>query len=1203
MQFSIFNRIFCLTLMIFLFLFTPNAAHAHGVLPAQDPSPLVAHGTDKRGLLALTLRADRAIAPGEVVTLVVETTPTVDAERLTIQWLLPDGGELVGSAATVLPRIVAKERTLLQRQVRFPTAGIYQVSVVASYAVGEPLQVSAAGVLVFTVQPDGAAAVSHHDPRIDITQQRRIPTTVTVEESVRTADANGDPCFTINGTVTRLERTPLPTGMPPYMDSRVPVRNVPVDMMEEDTLFDDYYGTKLTDANGNFNFSFCDDDGWFDDELELYVLLRAEIWDGQGRKVVEVVDSSWIDEVHEFESGRQDSEGGTLRFDMTMDLNHNPANIAAGATFQSEVFNIAEAAYRAWLFWNTNGGAVGDDAIFANTTTLHYEPGYDDDGSYYDPFWNEITIADAPSDPDAWDDSVVIHEWNHFADDVYGCDDSPGGDHSFFANTGDTELAWSEGYANYYQGVVRATNGDPNAHIYIDVNGGGNPGQANLESWNTISTTLNSVYNEGAIAAMLWDLQDGVNDGNDRVGYGHRVTQEVFTDPAFESNGDIFDDTCNVYVYLRAWQAMGKPATLDTAAAVSQNIGYTPPTFTGLMTAAAQQVTAAVLQTISAINVPPTALTTDYRWWKQLTWVVDNSTSMTGAKLDGTKTVINEQLNDLANDPRGVDFNLYTFNHESNSNRKIFENEFYADRITPAINGLAATNSFDLDCGSTVNGLQAAKGALVGKRAGDLWLFTDGIDSQSPRVDTLVQQLNRQQVKGSIALLGGCATPPADPNRLNGLESYVGNAAGPQSSGIVPYLVTALRSGGQFLYVSPDQLGLASDILRAQLANSAGAGRWSDYVSDLPLYRWDKLDANEYKWIDTSVAGGGTFVGQPYNRAIQVFFPQPFTIYGQTTSFGWVQDDGYILMGNQLNAPTLDVLYAPLNWKFRTCGPRMAASPEDVPCETPFVEVFTKQEGPWFAITTTGIGDTLADGPRAYQALLDSATGEIRYQYQAVESVDAGKAEIAVTDIANNQRMLVSNKDVNGAAAGMGYKFYWAPPQPAKTFDVAVDTLMEGVGFLLTGYSGDFEQMIVRTPDGNPVSCADTANVLCLNLGKVQYIQVNVNGRSGTWTATVDAAAPSNQGTFSFIATAASTVGAEVLTDHSLYSKGAHRILVKVGRTADNNVLTGWFQKPKGTSLGGQFALYDDGAHDDLFAGDGYFGSDPVTPGLGAAYL
>ncbi len=68
--------------------------------------------------------------------------------------------------------------------------------------------------------------------------------------------------------------------------------------------------------------------------------------------------------------------------------------------------------------------------------------------------------------------------------------------------------------------------------------------------------------------------------------------------------------------------------------------------------------------------------------------------------------------------------------------------------------------------------------------------------------------------------------------------------------GIVPYLLTALNSGGQFLYVDSSQVEDAADILRAQITNSAGAGRWSDYVSDQPTYRWDELASWEYNWID-----------------------------------------------------------------------------------------------------------------------------------------------------------------------------------------------------------------------------------------------------------------------------------------------------------------------------------------------------------------
>lgn len=1203
------HRPLLLLLFLVLSLLTTRPALAHGVAPLPaDPSPLVAHGQDKQGFIHLTLRADRAVAPGETVNLTVEAQPTLDAAALTVQWGLPDGGEFLnGVDQLTMPTVRANEPVSFQRQLRFPTAGVYGVTVGAGFAVGDSMMVNGAAVLYFTVQP-GAAAVHHTDPRIDLASQRIIPTTVTVGDEVVAANADGDPCFRIDGVLTRLDRRAVTSGGP-FVDSRVPVAHVPVDMMEEDTLFDDYYGTALTDAGGNFHFEFCDDDGVFDDELELYVVVHAEMWDDRGHKVVYVEDSSWIDETHEFESGRQDSEGGSLRFDMAMDVNYNPSDFSAGNGFQSQVFNIADAVYNDWLFWNANSGIFFDD-----TAEVHFEPGYGDSGSYYQPFWSEITVADGPADNDGWDDSVVMHEWNHFADDLYGCDDTPGGSHSFFQNTGDTELAFSEGYANYYQSAARQMAGDPNANTYFDVTTAGTANSVNLETFNTRNATLNSVFNEGAIAGMLWDLQDGadpVNDANDRVGYGVRPSQDLFTDPAYESNGDIFDDTCNAYVWLKAWRDTGKPATRDTAAAVSQNIGYTPPGFDGVV-AAGQTVQAA---TADALNVVPNALATGYRWWKQLTWVVDTSTSMVGPKLDGAKTVINEQLNDLNNDPQGVDFNLYTFNHETFANTKIFENEFYADRITGPINGLAATSSFDLDCGNVVYGLGAMKQALVNKRAGDLWLFTDGRDAQFPKVEAVVQQLNKQQVKGSIALMGGCATPPLDPNRLNGTEGYIGNAAGPQPSGIAPYMITALRSGGRFLFVEPDQLAQASDILRAQLANSAGAGRWSDYVSDFPFYRWDKLDTNEYRWIDALDTAGGTYHGQPYNAAIPVSLPQPFTLWGKSTDVLWANDDGYFLAGNALDAPTLDILYnSNLQWAFRDCGPRAATAddnvnaaattaPDEVPCFTNYIQLYSKQEGDWFAVSIIGNAPDGSFSQRAYQVLLNTTTDEIRYQYNAVAPSDSGGAEIAVTDSAAGKRLLVSNKDTNGARAGTGYKFYWAPPQPAKTFTVNVDELMTGVGFLLTGYSGDFEPMGVTDPDGTPVDCNDTANVLCLNLGKVQYVQVNVNGRFGEWHATVDAAPPSNQGTFSFISTAESPIVAETITDRSLFSGAAQRVTVRLGRPTDDGLLTGWLQKPNGDRWGSEFALYDDGAHDDLFAGDGYFGSDDFLPGTGAGYL
>lgn len=57
------------------------------------------------------------------------------------------------------------------------------------------------------------------------------------------------------------------------------------------------------------------------------------------------------------------------------------------------------------------------------------------------------------SDTDHFDDSIILHEYGHFLEDVYGHSESPGGSHNgnFII---DPRLAWSEGWANYFQGAV-----------------------------------------------------------------------------------------------------------------------------------------------------------------------------------------------------------------------------------------------------------------------------------------------------------------------------------------------------------------------------------------------------------------------------------------------------------------------------------------------------------------------------------------------------------------------------------------------------------------------------------------------------------------------------------------------------------------------------------------------------------------------------
>lgn len=57
------------------------------------------------------------------------------------------------------------------------------------------------------------------------------------------------------------------------------------------------------------------------------------------------------------------------------------------------------------------------------------------------------------ADTDHFDNSVIIHEYAHFLEDTYGKSESPGGSHDGNGLI-DPRLAWSEGWANYFQGAV-----------------------------------------------------------------------------------------------------------------------------------------------------------------------------------------------------------------------------------------------------------------------------------------------------------------------------------------------------------------------------------------------------------------------------------------------------------------------------------------------------------------------------------------------------------------------------------------------------------------------------------------------------------------------------------------------------------------------------------------------------------------------------
>ena len=1163
-----------------------------------------------RDLVAVVLTAGAAPAVGQTTELVLEATPFADAPDLVVWWQVPEGAVLLGEAEEHFGPVSAGQMVTSRRQVRFEREGVFKVVGAASLDYGPDAQFGASGVVFYTI--GGAfAGVSDRDP-----DARSPMGTIMQGEVVQEAPQNqpqsatADPCFTVQGTITRWELTPKPGGFTTSVG--VPVRGAYVEVREDDTLFDDDYGDLTTDENGFFETSFCDDDGFGGgDALELYVVLHAEIYEN-GHKVAEIEDSSWIDEIYEYESKVVSSEGGTLTFDFELDMD------------QSAVFNIGDAILDAYRMWSDSGGEEGGDSLFDGEGEVHWEPGYGDDGSYYNPFWNEITIADDPSDPDPWDDSVIIHEWGHMADDYYSCDDNPGGDHYIGALAASTDLAWGEGYPDYWQSAVRAAAGRPDAQRYLDINGSGTGGiNVNLEA--TQSAALVSVKYEMAIAGALWDLFDAAVDDQDTIALGQTAIQSVYTGDDFEDAASGFwDDTCNFDTFAKGWVASGQRTDGPTAAVFMQNTGYTlPPASLGL-------------DAVTAVPNGTPQGPTYGAWWNQVTYVVDNSKSMAGTKFAAVKTVLGEAIADLGAEPEGTEFTLVSFDNTSFEQTARFAGQFFPQRLAPAVAGMTTSNAADNSC-LTLSLFQLDQ-ALRDQQGGQAWLFTDANTIPYPSTEAMKKSLNEKAIRASVALIGGCTNLASSSGAQEDLwQTAVGEAAGQPTleaaqremegalgqalglaadevpEGIVPYLLTALNSGGSFLFVSPEQTAAAADILRAQLTHSAGAGTWSDYVSDAPTYRWDRLASWEYSWIDASV-GGTDYGTPPAGGHADVDLPGGFTFYGQGPfTVARTSEEGYITLGSNPGSQPLNTTLP------NAAEPNSALYPywddlgrtivclqgsQAAECVVPPGGIYAKQQGDWFAIEHKNYAATGSTGFNVtFETQLNMQTGEIRFLYQSVGGVGATSATIGLENGSGTNAAQVSYNDVNGASDGMGYKFIPVPPQPSKTFKTAVDAQMEGIAFLLTGYAGSFEKLVVKYPNGQQVSCADTANVLCLDLGLVQYVQANVNGRVGEWQAIVDAG-PSGEGTFSFTSMAASAISAETLTPHSLNTGSNKGLVVNLGAAIDSSKVSARFQRPDGTAFGAAMELFDDGTHEDGRAGDGIFGGAPFSPpGAGTAYL
>lgn len=118
------------------------------------------------------------------------------------------------------------------------------------------------------------------------------------------------------------------------------------------------------------------------------------------------------------------------------------------------------------------------------------------------------------SDMDHFDDAVILHEYGHFIEDVFGRPNSPGGTHDGNSII-DPRLAWGEGWADYFQAAVtgnpiyRDTYGTPDCSSLcagVFYNASLDPTGTATNDAPTANSKAEGNFREFSISRVLWDV-------------------------------------------------------------------------------------------------------------------------------------------------------------------------------------------------------------------------------------------------------------------------------------------------------------------------------------------------------------------------------------------------------------------------------------------------------------------------------------------------------------------------------------------------------------------------------------------------------------------------------------------------------------------------------------------------------------------------
>jgi len=296
--------------------------------------------------------------------------------------------------------------------------------------------------------------------------------------------------WTATGTVFYRDREFDPTGFT-GVEPLLPVRYADVEVVDANS--GSTLGQGATDAGGGFSIQVTDTETR---DVYVRVLARSDFTADLTLQVRDLSSNVY-------------AIAGPTTFGHDPDVDQHLGVMIADPTQGGEAFNLFDASilgmdYIVFLEgsrpsqslivrWQVDGG-IGGASASPTTITLRDTGGYDD--------------------------SVLLHEFGHWAVFEYSVWDSPGGYHALADCDQNPRLAWDEGHASYFGSAVRRHFGHPNAHMYVRTTGEQGPGHIALyfEMEDEVAFECSGYASEVAVYTALWDITDGPEDNDSTIG-------------------------------------------------------------------------------------------------------------------------------------------------------------------------------------------------------------------------------------------------------------------------------------------------------------------------------------------------------------------------------------------------------------------------------------------------------------------------------------------------------------------------------------------------------------------------------------------------------------------------------------------------------------------------------------------------------------